>query len=78
VDAWANCESGKTVTGWYTAQPDSVLATVHYILRTKDDPDQVTVSQVLFDKQHLSPLLANGLKDGSIVGMGASSAASIT
>jgi hypothetical protein len=56
------------VTGWYTAQPDSVVATAHYVPKNGNDPDHVTVSQVLFDKQHLSPLEANGLKDGSILG----------
>src|SRR5271165_4169645 len=67
VDAWKECESGKTVSGWYTAQPDSATVTVHYTLKGPDDPDQVTVSQVIFDDRHLTPLKSSGLQDGSIL-----------
>jgi hypothetical protein len=68
VKAWEDCESGKRVTGWYTAQPDFVVATVHYVLKSGGDLHQVQVSQVLFDSNHLTPVTPIALKDGSILG----------
>ena len=67
VNAWKECEDGRRVTGWYIARPDFVVATVHYILRSAGDSDQVRVSQVIFDKNHLSPVGPPALQDGSIL-----------